>query len=99
MVLFFDLPSVTAKDKKEYRHFVKQLKEHGFFALQESVYSKMCANQTVADLTVADVKKFLPKEGCVMTLVITEKQFNSLQILLGSIETDVLFSDEKVVKL
>ena len=35
MILFFDLPSTTKKDIKEYTQFVRMLKKNGFFRMQE----------------------------------------------------------------
>ena len=98
-LVFFDLPSVTSEDKRNYRKFVKTLKKRGFFMLQESVYAKLCLNKTISDLTINQIKKELPKEGCIMSLTITEKQFQNIAFLLGEIDTDVVISDKRVIKL
>lgn len=37
-ILMFDLPVLTATDRKNYRQFVKFLKQSGFIMFQESVY-------------------------------------------------------------
>lgn len=99
IVLFFDLPSVSNTDKREYRKFIKTLKRNGFIALQESVYSKLALNQTIVDLTIERLKKELPKEGSILTLTMTEKQFAGMKILLGDITTDVVVDDKRVIKL
>lgn len=98
-ILFFDLPSITKTDLREYRKFVKLIKNEGFVMLQESVYTKLCLNQGVVDATIARVKAELPKEGIVSVLTITEKQFSSITQLLGEIETDVELSDSKLIVL
>lgn len=98
-ILFFDLPSVTKKDHREYTKFIKLLKRKGFAMLQESVYSKLSINQGVADATIRDIKKFLPPDGVVSVLTITEKQFAEMDILLGDMQTDVISTQDKVVKL
>ena len=38
-IVFFDLPTVYLKDKKNYIKFRKYLLSEGFIMLQESVYS------------------------------------------------------------
>ncbi len=98
-ILFFDLPSVTKLNKRDYRRFIKELKLEGFYMLQESVYVRMALDSQSVDFVIKKIKKILPSEGFVMTLNITEKQFNSMEILLGEIETDIINSDERVVTL
>ena len=51
-ILFFDLPSVSKKDKKEYRDFIKLLKTLGFYSLQESVFCKMNIDKQAMDASL-----------------------------------------------
>ena len=99
MIIFFDLPTLTSKHLKSYRMFLKNIKKNGFFMLQESVYVKMALNQQVVDSTMVKIKEFVPDEGSILVLTVTEKQFSSVEILLGNIENDVITSDERVVEL
>lgn len=39
VLVFFDLPTLTLEDKREYRRFRKYLIETGFIMLQKSVWS------------------------------------------------------------
>lgn len=98
-LLFFDLPSVTKTDHRQYAKFVKYIKSKGFVMMQESVYSKLSLNETVVDATMKDVKSHLPKDGVISVLTITEKQFASIEHILGESNTDVVISDSKVIKL
>lgn len=98
-ILFFDLPSVSKTDHREYTKFVKFIKKKGFVMLQESVYTKLSINESVADSTLGDIKKALPKEGVISVLTITEKQFASIEHILGELNTDIVIDDKKVVKL
>ena len=59
VIVFFDLPTLTLEDKKEYRNFRKFLLKRGFAMMQESVYSKLALNTTVANGIVASVKVVL----------------------------------------
>ncbi len=40
MIVFFDLPTKTTADLREYRKFRKLLITNGFVMMQESVYTK-----------------------------------------------------------
>ena len=40
-IVFFDLPNIYAKDKRNYLRFRKYLLGEGFVMMQESVYSKL----------------------------------------------------------
>ncbi|MFI3142078.1 MAG: CRISPR-associated endonuclease Cas2 [Clostridia bacterium] len=99
VIVFFDLPSVTLSDKREYRRFRKYLVKSGFFMLQESVYTKLALNQTVADSIITAIKTNKPSDGLVLMLCITEKQFNKMQYVVGEKRTDVINSDERLIIL
>ena len=99
MIIFFDLPTVTKTDIREYTHFVKGIKKMGFVMYQESVYTKLCLNESIVNSTQKEIKKTLPKDGFVSLLTLTEQQFNSIVNLIGEYESDVETSDERVIKL
>lgn len=99
IILFFDLPSVTAEEQKAYRNFVKRIKREGFYMLQESVYVKMAINNQVSQGTIQRIKTFLPKSGDIMVLTVTERQFSAMELLIGERTTDVITSTDRVIKL
>jgi CRISPR-associated protein Cas2 len=99
IILFFDLPAVTRTDHREYSKFVKFIKTIGFIMYQESVYTKLALNETIVASTMKEVKQKLPKDGAISVLTITEKQFSSIENILGEIATDVIMSEDKVIKL
>ena len=57
VIVFFDLPVLTDKNRREYREFRKFLIKAGFLMMQESVYCKLAQNSTVADAILENVKK------------------------------------------
>lgn len=67
--------------------------------LQESVYIKLNMDDRAASSSVKQVREILPPDGCVAILKVTEKQFASIDYLLGEAETDVLCSNERTVIL
>lgn len=98
-LVFFDLPTLTATQRRNYRIFVRKLKALGFFMMQESVYSKMSINDQYVDSTIKSIEQFLPKDGSVFALTVTEKQFASMKFLLGEYKTDVIETDERIIEL
>lgn len=99
IIVFFDLPTLTAKDKKEYRNFRKHLIKSGFLMMQESVYCKLVQNTTAADAMIDNLKKNKPDKGLVQLLKVTEKQYTKMEFVVGKTSSNVLDSDERLVIL
>lgn len=99
LILFFDLPVLKERQRAAYSRFVKNLKKQGFYMMQYSIYVKLNMDERSAQSSINQVKEILPKEGYVSVMMITEKQFASIQFLLGEPETDVVCSDERLVVL
>ena len=99
MIVFFDLPTLTDKDRREYRNFRKLLIKNGFIMMQESVYTKMLLNQTAQKSVMELLKNNKPASGLVQALVITEKQFSNTINISGDYKSDVIDSDERLVIL
>ena len=99
VIVFFDLPSETLDDKKEYRNFRKFLIRKGFLMIQESVYCKLALNSTVADSIVQAVKSNKPRAGIVQMLVITEKQYSKMEFVVGESKNTVVDSDDRMIVL
>ena len=98
-MVFFDLPNVYAKDKRNYLKFRKFLLSEGFIIMQESVYSKIILNQQQADLLFNRVRKNAPKKGIIQVLTITEKQYAQIEYIIGEPDTNILNDDSKLVIL
>jgi len=99
IMLFFDLPTNTLTDKREYIHFRKMLLKSGFYMMQESVYCKLALNTTVAEAVVENVRKNKPASGLVQILTITEKQYSKIDNIIGISNSIVLDSDERLIVL
>ncbi len=79
LVIFFDLPTLTSHDKKEYRELIKFLKENGFIRVQYSIYSKLCINQQATITAKKRFEKNCPVKGDIRYLVLTEPQYQSIK--------------------
>ena len=99
MLVFFDLPTETAADRRNYRRFRKMLIQNGFLMMQESVYCRMLLNQTVEEAVAAVIRRNKPPEGLVQLLTITEKQFARMEYICGEAKHEVLDTDERLVIL
>lgn len=83
VLVLFDLPTETKKDKKAYTDFRKNLQRDGFTMFQFSIYVRHCASCENADVHVKRVRSFLPDYGQVGILCITDKQFGSIELFYG----------------
>ena len=99
VIVFFDLPVITADDRRAYRKFRKSMLKKGFIMLQESVYCRMALNKIVADQITSQLRNDKPSAGLVMVLTITEKQFQRMEFISGTFVSDVIDSDERIVFL
>jgi len=99
VLVLYDLPSVRISDKRQYRNFRKFLLKSGFIMLQESVYSKLALNSTAANAIIQNLRKNKPASGLVQVMVITEKQYNKMEYLVGEFYSEVLNTTERLTIL
>ena len=89
VLVLFDLPTETKKDRKVYASFRKKLIEDGFTMFQFSIYLRHCASRENADAHIRRVKNTLPEYGQVGILCITDKQFGQMELYQGKKEKKV----------
>lgn len=99
MLVFFDLPVETSRDRKDYRRFRKFLISNGFLMMQESVYIKLALNYSIISRMKANVEKHKPKRGLVQVLIITEKQYAKMETIVGKVESNIVDSDNRLLIL
>lgn len=99
ILVFFDLPTETAKDRKIYSKFRKLLINDGFIMIQESVYAKLALNNSIVNSIKEKIYKNKPPKGIVQMLIITEKQFSSIEYVVGNKNDDVLDNTERLIIL
>ena len=83
VLVLFDLPTETKKDRKASAEFRKNLVRDGFTMFQFSIYIRHCASQENAAVHIKRVKSFLPEYGQVGILCITDKQFGNIELFYG----------------
>lgn len=92
MLVFFDLPVVTKAERKAYTQFRRFLLNDGYDMLQFSVYGRILNGTDAEQKHFQRLVQHLPPEGSVRVLVVTEKQFASMKLLVGL----PLFQEKKV---
>lgn len=97
VLVFFDLPVLTDKNRKDYRNFRKFLIKSGFIMVQESVYCKLVPNSTMADAVTENIRRNKPGAGLVQLLKVTEKQYSKMEYIVGEKASQILDSDERLV--
>ena len=98
-ILMFDLPTLTGKQRRDYRQFVKLIKKIGFIMFQESIYVKLSVNEANVKSSLEIIKKAVPKDGMISMMTVTEKQFSSMEMILGEFQTDTINTDERLIEL
>lgn len=84
VLVFFDLPVVTKKERKIAAKFRKDIMRDGFSMFQFSIYLRHCPSRENADVHIRRVKRILPEAGHVGILTITDKQFGSMELFFSA---------------
>ena len=80
VLVLFDLPTETKKDRKDYALFRKRLLQDGFTMFQFSIYLRHCPSAENADVHIRRVQNILPPNGKVGVMRITDKQFGDMKL-------------------
>lgn len=87
VVVMFDLPVDTRQARREYTRFRKVLLKDGFVKLQFSVYGRHCPSEENADVHTMRVELFVPPDGEVRVVRLTDKQFERMRVFIGKRRT------------
>lgn len=98
-MVFFDLPVIYAKDKRNYLKFRKFLLNEGFIMMQESVYSKIVLNSQQSYLLIDRIRKSAPQKGLVQVLTITERQYAKIEYIVGMHDSKIIDNEDRLVVL
>lgn len=96
LFVFFDLPTETAKDRRDYAQFRKKLQQDGFTMMQYSVYTRHCPSKENADVHTKRVNKILPPKGAVSILTITDKQYGLIMNFWGTRKEPILHQPQQL---
>ncbi len=99
VLVFFDLPTESLEDKREYRKFHRLLVKNGFLMMQESVYCRMLITPSAGNAVLNTIRKNRPLRGIVQVMTVTEKQFAGMEYITGEYHSEVIDSDERLIIL
>ena len=85
MLVFFDLPVTTKVERRQATQFRNFLLKDGYHMVQFSVYARVCNGTDAVEKHKIRLSRNLPENGSIRLLVITEKQYQSIHILLGKL--------------
>ncbi|GHV45818.1 CRISPR-associated endoribonuclease Cas2 [Bacteroidia bacterium] len=86
VMVFFDLPTETKKERKIAGDFRKKIMADGFTMFQFSIYLRHCASRENADVHIKRVKNALPEKGNIGIMCVTDKQFGAMELFYGKKE-------------
>ena len=97
LVVFFDLPVQTKTERKVATQFRNFLLKDGYHMLQFSVYARVCNGNDAVQMHKQRLYASSPANGSVRLLTITEKQYESIEILVGALtQEDTPFACEQL---
>ncbi|HSC46306.1 MAG TPA: CRISPR-associated endonuclease Cas2 [Candidatus Acidoferrum sp.] len=78
MMVIFDLPVGTKKERRAATKFRQFLLDQGFSMTQFSVYMRFCGGKDQAEAHAKRIERSLPKTGLVQILNFTDKQYETI---------------------
>lgn len=88
MLVFFDLPVKTKYQRRVATTFRNFLLKDGYHMVQYSLYARVCNGNDAVAKHEKRLNFALPPEGSVRLLVVTEKQYEAIRVLVGERSSD-----------
>lgn len=83
ILVMFDLPVKTKTERRYATRFRNFLINDGYHMVQFSVYSRVCNGRDSVETHRKRILSALPPKGAVRMMVITEKQYGAIELLIG----------------
>lgn len=99
IIVFFDLPVKKKNERKAAAKFRKFLIDDGYHMVQFSVYSRICNGMDAVNKHASRLNLNIPDKGSIRMMVVTEKQYEDIRILLGHSTIDDTSSSTELVKI
>ncbi len=88
MMIFFDLPVKTKTQRRVATQFRNFLLKDGYFMIQYSVYCRICNGYDDVEKHKTRLRANKPDNGSVRLLVITEKQYEKMELIIGNLVSE-----------
>ena len=86
ILVFFDLPTETKKERSVAARFRKEIMRDGFAMFQFSIYLRHCSSRENAEVHIKRLKRLLPEKGHIGIMTVTDKQFGMMELFYGKKE-------------
>ena len=96
VLVFFDLPTETKKERSVASKFRKEILRDGFAMFQFSIYLRHCSSRENAEVHIKRVKRLLPSKGHVGIMTITDKQFGMMELFYGKEEKSLPYTPQQL---
>ena len=83
MLVFFDLPVKTKAERHAATKFRSFLLNDGYHMVQYSLYARVCNGMDAVETHERRLRTQLPSNGSVRLMIVTEKQYEAVRILVG----------------
>ena len=83
IIVMFDLPVVTEKERKIANKFRNFLLNDGYIMIQFSIYSRICKNNDDLNKHINRIKANIPTNGNIRLLQVTENQYSNMIMFCG----------------
>ena len=97
LLLCFDLPRYTKKERKEANKFRKHLISLGFYMKQFSLYERPLQRTATRDKLLSDIKTTMPKKGQITVYELPDSVNDNQITLLGKEAIVKSFSKPKLI--
>jgi len=85
IIVLFDLPTNTKKERKEASKFRKFLLDDGYDMLQYSIYVRICKGADAIETHKRRISQKLPSKGNIRFLPITNATYERMENILGDL--------------
>lgn len=82
LLVMFDLPTKTKRDKDRYIRFKRFLEDDGYMREQNSIYTRSLLSRSSAAAHMDRLRDHIPPAGSVVAIELTEKQYVDREILV-----------------
>lgn len=95
--VFFDLPVGTKTERRTATQFRNFLLKDGYMMIQFSVYARICNGQDRVEKHTQRITARIPEKGSVRLIQITDKQYERMKILVGTVRNNEKTKAEQLV--
>ena len=99
IMVFFDLPVKTKTERSIATKFRTFLLKDGYHMVQYSLYARVCNGMDSVEKHIKRLRANLPPNGSVRVLTITEKQYESIKILVGELSLEEKSADNEQLSI